>query len=84
MNNSRDEPNMARRFWNVMPCSLVIFGVPQPEYPYDIGGRFLQKRRHVSEHCFCSGHLENPKSRGGGGEGCRLYIQVGGCLETDR
>jgi hypothetical protein len=34
---------MARRFWDMMPCSLVnIYRLPQHHYPDDVGGRFLQ------------------------------------------
>lgn len=86
MKNIHDEANMAGRFRNVMPCSLVILRVPQPEYRDDKGGRFLQNvgtsQRTASVMAFLK--PQNPKNLliffgGGGNVAC-----TSGCLETDR
>jgi len=63
VNNSHEEGNMAGRFWNVMLCSLVIFRVPQPEYPDDIGGRFLQNVGTYQSTAFVMTFLKTPSPR---------------------
>lgn len=61
---------MAGRFWNVMPCSLVIFRVPQPEYPDDIGGRFLQNVGTSHSTAFVVAFLKTPSHRNLGDVAC--------------
>lgn len=77
---------MAGCFWVVVPCNLVIFRVPQLEYPDDVGGRFLQNVSTSQKNAFVVAFLKtsNPTNLlnflgGGGSVAC-----TSGCLETDR
>jgi hypothetical protein len=83
--NVHDEANMAGRFWDVIPCSLVVYKVPQPEYPEEVGGRFLQNVGTPQKTAFVVAFLNTPnptnplKFWGVGG----IVACTSGRLETD-